>query len=144
MCAEAVIASVDASRRKAAALRVTEAVAEPDGSSRLAALDAVIEAELTELPAAKRVRIASDLGLARNRYRQRCDALRAASAHRPHAEGQVSSARREIALAAIDGYVKVMQRTALLCERVVTAFARVDRQLAKLGREALPDRAASG
>lgn len=145
VCAEAVIASVEASRREAAARRITAALAEPDGPSQLAALDAAVEAEFVELPPAERLRVAPDLALARKRYRERCDVLqRLQTRVDEQAEAAGSSARREIAIAAVDAYVNVMQRTARLSRRVIAAFSIVDGQLAKLGRDALPEPATSG
>jgi hypothetical protein len=140
-----VIASVEASRREAAARRITAALAEPDGPSQLAALDAAVEAEFVELPPAERLRVAPDLALARKRYRERCDVLqRLQTRVDEQAEAAGSSARREIAIAAVDAYVNVMQRTARLSRRVIAAFSIVDGQLAKLGRDALPEPATSG
>jgi hypothetical protein len=145
LCAQAVTASLDLSRRELAARRFAEAMAEPDTLQRLALLDAAIEAGLANLPLAERSRAASDLGLARKRYRERCSVLEALQARIDRqAEAEVSSARREVAVAAVDAYVTVMQRAALLRERVAAAFAVVDRQLAKLGRDAVPARAAHG
>jgi hypothetical protein len=54
------------------------------------------------------------------------------------AAAEISSARREVAVAAIDAYVKLMQRSERLSERVAAAFTTIDRQLAALGRDRLP------
>lgn len=144
-CAEAVIASIGGSRRRSAARRIAAAMSESDWTHRIGALDAAIEAAMGELSPAEWSRCASDLGRARKRYRERCEALQGLQARIDRqAAAEVSSARREIAVAAIDAYMTLMRRTGRLCERVAAAFATVDRQLAELGRDGLPDRAAGG